>query len=109
MALITLDDRIVEYTKEMLPAYFDIQYFLQKQLELYTAFNEYNGIAKNEVVEYQNQQMQQIKVLVDGYTALSKDLQSIVMSFLKFDDEKAKFYNAVCQNMSDDVRKSLGI
>lgn len=109
MPTITIDDRIVEYSQEMLPAYFDILYFIQKHMELYNAFATYQGVAKKEIEEYADKQLQQMGVLGQGYNALAEDLQKIVMSFLKFDDEKARFYEGVSKNMSSDVRKSLGM
>lgn len=108
MSTITIDEKIVGFTQEMLPPYYDIMYFLQKHVELYEAFNSYTGSTKSEVEEYSAQQLQQMSMLAQAYSVLAEDLQNIVIKFLEFDDKIAGFYKDVLPKMSEDVRKSLG-
>lgn len=108
MPTITIDEEIVEVAQEMLLAYFDIMYFLEKHAELYSVFNSYTGSAKSEVSEYSQQQLKQMMILGMGYSGLAKEIKIIVDTFLKFDDKKAAFYESMTSKMSADVLKSLG-
>lgn len=88
--MIIINKEIQGYAEEFLPIANQIQYFYDKQSELYETFNSYKGGAKEEIEEYASAQLNQLNTLITGYQTLSANLVSIIETFILADDERAK-------------------
>lgn len=87
---IIINKEIQGYAEEFLPIANQIQYFYDKQSELFETFNSYEGGAKEEIEEYASSQLNQLNMLITGYQTLSAQLVSIIETFILADDEIAK-------------------
>lgn len=87
---IIINKEIQGYAEEFLPIANQIQYFYDKQSELFETFNSYEGEAKEEIEEYASAQLNQLNMLITGYQTLSANLVSIIETFILADDERAK-------------------
>lgn len=95
---ITINKEIQGYAEEFVPIANQIQYFYDKQSELFEAFNSYRGGAKEEIDEYASAQLNQLYMLITGYQTLSANLVSIIEAFVLADEERAKQFTNTLMN-----------